>query len=349
MPTDLTPVLLEWDSDTDLLRALLAGPAPIEVTDTIEAQVGELLRADDHARFRAEDERAREIRRILGPRPETYGAWWWQPWRRTLTHVLPEPEYRKVRAARNHIKITEAERERLLGKHVCVVGMSSGAVVAHALALEGVGGVFTLMDPDVLALSNLNRLPYGVADLGVNKAVLAARRLHELDPYAEVIVRTDGWPRGATAELFGGRPPDVIVEQCDDFHSKLAVRELARELRIPVLTSTCENGILDVERFDLEPDRPLLHGGLADRRSEDYTGGPGDDVQGFLSDFLGSSVLNPRSATALRELGRSLTGWPQLASELALGAATATLAARRLLLGRPVPSGRHETDLEIRP
>ena len=41
-------------------------------------------------------------------------------------------------------------------------------------------------DFDTLALSNLNRLSCGVADLGQNKAVVAARRLFEVDPYLEV-------------------------------------------------------------------------------------------------------------------------------------------------------------------
>ena len=41
---------------------------------------------------------------------------------------------------------------------------------------------------------------------------------------------------------------------------KLLVREMARERRIPVLMETSDRGVLDVERFDLEPDRPIFHG-----------------------------------------------------------------------------------------
>ncbi len=38
----------------------------------------------------------------------------------------------------------------------------------------------------------MNRLPVSVTDLGVNKAVIAARRIAELDPYLPVEVWTDG-------------------------------------------------------------------------------------------------------------------------------------------------------------
>jgi hypothetical protein len=41
---------------------------------------------------------------------------------------------------------------------------------------------------------------------------------------------------------------------------KILLREKARALRLPVLMETSDRGMLDVERFDLEPDRPILYG-----------------------------------------------------------------------------------------
>ena len=45
---------------------------------------------------------------------------------------------------------------------------------------------------------------------------------------------------------------------------KVLVREAARALRLPVLMATSDRGLVDVERFDLEPSRPILHGLLGD-------------------------------------------------------------------------------------
>jgi len=44
---------------------------------------------------------------------------------------------------------------------------------------------------------------------------------------------------------------------------KIESRYKARELHIPVVMDTNDRGMLDVERFDLEPERAILHG-LAD-------------------------------------------------------------------------------------
>ena len=46
---------------------------------------------------------------------------------------------------------------------------------------------------------------------------------------------------------------DLVVEECDSLDVKFMVREEARERRIPVIMETSDRGVLDVERFDLEP------------------------------------------------------------------------------------------------
>ncbi len=43
-----------------------------------------------------------------------------------------------------------------------------------------------MADFDKIELSNLNRVPVGVFDIGLNKAMIAARRIAELDPYLAV-------------------------------------------------------------------------------------------------------------------------------------------------------------------
>ena len=142
--------------------------------------------------------------------------------------------------------------ERLAGLRVAVAGLSVGRAVVSTMAHEGIGGELRLADFDVLDLSNLNRVTGGVADVGVNKVVLAAREVAELDP---VRPRRHLSPAGSTRrpsrDFVAGA--DVIVDECDDLEMKVRLREHARAAGRPVVMATSHRGMLDVERFDLEP------------------------------------------------------------------------------------------------
>ena len=59
-------------------------------------------------------------------------------------------------------------------------------------------------------------------------------------------------------EFFDGL--DLVIEECDSLDMKVRVREEARARGIPVLMETSDRGLFDVERFDVEPERPLFHG-----------------------------------------------------------------------------------------
>ncbi len=114
--------------------------------------------------------------------------WVYYPWRRTVVRVLGPLGFRLLRLDRNRNLITTAELERLARLRIGVVGLSVGHAIAYTLAAQGLCGELRLTDFDELELSNLNRVPATVFDLGVNKAVVCARRIAELDPYLPVTV-----------------------------------------------------------------------------------------------------------------------------------------------------------------
>ncbi|MBI5546073.1 MAG: Rv1355c family protein, partial [Deltaproteobacteria bacterium] len=143
----------------------------------------------------------------------------------------------------------------------------------------------------------------------------------------------------------GGRL-DLLFEECDDLYMKVLLRERARDRRIPVLMETSDRGLIDVERFDLEPARPLLHGLIGDLNSEDLRGLPTADKVPFVLDILGTTTLSARFAGSLYEIDRTLRTWPQLASAVALGGALNADTARRIALGGLRGSGRFYVDLE---
>lgn len=327
------------------LDALLDGGAVVRVADTLADQLAEWVQATHPGRRWTPAELAAEVARTLDGRSAAeYGRWVFYPWSRTLCHVLPEADFRFLRAVRNRYKITPAEQDALAGKTVAVAGLSVGLAAAVTMALEGVGRRFRLADFDALGLSNLNRLRAGVPDLGTNKAVLAARQLYELDPYLDVAVFADGVREDNVGAFLGGA--DLLVEECDDLAMKVRLREEARRLRLPVLMDTSDRGLLDIERFDREPDRPLFHGLAGDVRAAELAGLSIKEKIPFVLRILDADRLSPAAAASLVEVGETVTGWPQLASAVALGGALVADAARRVLLGDLADSGRYSVDLD---
>ena len=156
-----------------------AEPADKAVLDRLRADpVIELI---DHS-----DAQLEEVRKLLPPPdPELVAEpcrWAYYPWRRIVVAVLAPRAFRAVRLDRNRNMITAEEQARLGALRIGVAGLSVGHIIAHTLAAQGMCGELRLADFDRLELSNLNRVPATVFDLGVNKAEAAARRIAELDP-----------------------------------------------------------------------------------------------------------------------------------------------------------------------
>lgn len=316
--------------------------------DTIYDQLAELVRTRHPAQQMRPDEIDDEIRVIVGGCDrQCYGVWCHYPWRRELVHILPAALFRELRSDRNRNQITNDEQAELRTRVVAIVGLSVGQTIAATLALEGVGGEFRLADPDRVSLSNLNRMRCPLADIGINKAVLAARQLFEIDPYLAVRVYPEGVKEESLAELLGEPSRvDVLVEECDDLRMKFILRHECRRMRIPVVMHTSDRGMLDVERFDEEPARPLFHGRLHDVGADDLRALAPAERIAMVMRLLDAEQMSPRALASLREIGRTLTTWPQLGSAVVRGGSTVTAAVRRVLLGHAQPSGRTYDNLD---
>ena len=136
-----------------------------------------------------------------------------------------------------------------------------GQSIALTVATERICGEMHLADFDDVELSNMNRLNAGIQDLGTPKVILAARKIAELDPYIKVTCFEDGFISANKEAFFTQNGKiDILVEECDSIDIKIQSRIDAKSLGIPVVMDTNDNGMIDIERFDLEPSRPILHG-----------------------------------------------------------------------------------------
>ncbi|WP_443209109.1 Rv1355c family protein [Rhodococcus rhodochrous] len=190
----------------------------------------------------------------------------------------------------------------------------------------------------------MNRLPVSVTDLGVNKAVIAARRIAELDPYLPVEVWTDG----VTPDTVGAfcRGLDVVVDECDSLDVKLLIRTEAARRRLPVVMHTSDRGLLDVERFDLDGDLLPFHGLLGDIDPETLQTLSTRDKVPYVLRLLDPEEISARMAASMLEVGESLETWPQLGADVGLGGVTVSAAVRGIVLGHPIASGRGRVDLD---
>lgn len=314
------------------------------MVDTIHSQLAQLLQSRA-PRDELEDEEALALaRKQLGSHSNTYGVWVHYPWRNTWVHLLAPDDFHELRTSRNDHKITRPEQAKLRTLKIGVAGLSVGSSSALTLAQEGIGGELRLADFDRVELSNLNRVRATVLDLGLEKTVVTSRAIAELDPFLRVTIERGGINEDNLGHFLDGL--DLLVEECDDLAMKIRLREAARARGIPVIMETSDRGMLDIERFDLEPDRPLLHGLIGDLSSESLRGLTTYEKVPTVLQIIGAKTLSERMGASMVDIDTTLTTWPQLASAVALGGALNAEAARRIALGSHTRSGRFYADFE---
>lgn len=109
---------------------------------------------------------------------------------------------------------------RLRGAAVIVFGLGGvGSWTAEALARSGVGRL-TIVDPDVVAASNINRqLPALVSTIGMPKTEVMARRLTDINPDLQLTAITERYCE-ETAGRYDLDAYDYVVDAIDSVADK---------------------------------------------------------------------------------------------------------------------------------
>ncbi len=339
---------LSRPDDRKRVADVLADPRVL-VHDTLSSQVKELVRSlNPSVKFSAETLENAAQQHLASTPLEEYGVWVHYPWSNRLVHLLDEFEFALVRTDRNRNKITREEQAILASKRIGVIGLSVGQSIALTMAMERSFGEIRLADFDTLDLSNLNRIRSGVHQLGVKKVVNVAREIMEIDPFLKVTLYEDGITRDNIDRFCteGGKL-DILVDECDSVDVKIYCRQTAKDLGIPVVMDTSDRGMIDVERFDLETDRPILHGLIEHLDPNDAAEArTNEEKLPFLAPIAGLDSLSPRMKASMMDLGKTIVTWPQLGSAVAFGGAITAEVCRWILLGLGVRSGRWYVDPE---
>ena len=339
------PIFFDGKNSEGIYR-LLREKRPV-FHDAIAGQIKELYKIQNPQRKFSDAELSEYYDEWLKENdPITYGCYFFYPWSNTLVHLVSEDEFVELRTSRNKHKITQEEQEELSQKTIGVIGLSVGQSVALALAMERSCGTIRLADFDTLELTNLNRIRAGVASLGLPKTVVVAREIAEIDPFIKVELFSEGITEENIDQfLEGGDRLDVLLEECDSLNIKILSRLKARALGIPVVMDTSDRGMVDVERFDLDKELPLLHGKCPISSIKELKEMTPEQQMQLMMTIVDFDNLSERMKFSFGELGKSLPTWPQLATDVISGGGNAAKVARMIVLGESVPSKRYYFDV----
>jgi nitroreductase len=276
------------------------------------------------------------------------GVWSYYPWLNVALRTVESAALFELRTNRNRNLVTSAEQAVLRRAHVAIAGLSVGSNLLSALVRHGIGSAFSLADHDELATTNLNRTHGSLLGVGVPKCQLAARAVWELDPFATCVLYQQALDDDTVGSFVAAS--DVVFDEVDDFRVKVQLRLEAQRHGKPLLMATNlgDTVLIDVERWDsphdgLEPFNGLLDG--VSVRELLRTGLSPEDVQRFAAQVIGISNVPLRALESLPLVGRELAGRPQVASTASVAAGAAAMAARSVLLGAPLRSGRYRLSL----
>ncbi len=321
----------------------------LHIVDRIDLQVKELVKLT-HSTEKLADARLKELVDdfFRDHEKDFYGNWVYYPWRNSLVYILPERDFVKVRTIRNRYKISEQEQKLMSAKRIGVVGLSVGQSVATCLAMERSFGELRIADFDTLELANMNRIRTSLTNLGLRKTEIVTREIAEIDPYLNITVYNDGLTAENMDRFFSeGGDLDLLIEECDSLEMKILSRIKAKSLGVPVLMDTSDRGMIDIERFDLDAERPIFHGMLSEFGKEDSLASRiQENKSQMMMSILDFENLSERAKFSIGEIGKSITSWPQLASSVIMGGAMAAYFSRQILCGHIAESGRVYVDLD---
>jgi len=126
-------------------------------------------------------------------------------------------------------------QQRLQSARVLLIGAGGlGAPAALYLAAAGVG-VLGVVDPDQVALSNLQRqVLFATEDVGLSKASVAQRKLEALNPHIRVAPHAVPLTAQNANALIADY--DIVLDGTDNFETRFAVNSACLSLGKPLVS-----------------------------------------------------------------------------------------------------------------
>lgn len=331
-----------WADQREIARRFADGRI-VHSIDRVEYVASDLFEVR-HPDQKNDDRARKEFVDEIASQGLEYGEWFQFPWKHTLERYPGKKDHQDLRTFRNKKLISEDGQDVLLGATVGVAGLSVGSNVHEQLLISGIGGTLVTSDFDTLTPSNLNRIRATLAQVGMFKLDIAACKTSEADPYIKQV----HFRQGVTDESLVGLAEakmDILYDEIDDLSKKALLRRFAKEQRIPLImaTDSGDTSIIDVERHDLHDVAPF-NGRLNDQEFNKLLEGDLSpaEKQKMMLKIVGIRYITPRLLDSAMEVDKTLGGLPQLGTTASAGGSLAAVAAREILLGHRLHSGRYD-------
>ena len=156
-----------------------------------------------------------------------------------------------VQFSRTWILFGDEAMERLGRSHVAVFGVGGvGGYTVEALARSGIGQL-SVIDPDDVGLSNINRQILAThSSLGMLKVEAARKRILDINPNAKV----NTYPvfyTPETADTIDLKQFDYIIDAIDTVTGKLCLVERAVEAGVPIISCMGAGNKMDGTAFQV--------------------------------------------------------------------------------------------------
>ncbi|MBI2450680.1 MAG: ThiF family adenylyltransferase [Candidatus Nealsonbacteria bacterium] len=273
-------------------------------------------------------------------------VWIYYPWINKAVHCPEKNIFFEIKTARNKNIITKEEQNNYRKFKLGIMGLSIGSNIVWPLIASGGSEFLRIADADTIEISNLNRMLAPLSALGENKAEFMAKKIYEMDPFIEL----DCWAEYVTEKniekFISGL--DLLIDEIDNLYLKFLSRKIARKRGIPLImvTNVGNNVILDVERFDLEKNRPILHGFFGNMKEEELKNPPFPKWVQLANKIVGMENLNARMKKTISDIGKKIAAVPQIAPTALIAGSAVVYLIRAIANRQKIASGRYFLNID---
>lgn len=153
--------------------------------------------------------------------------------------------------SRAEILLGSDAMEKLRESTVAIFGVGGvGSFTAEAIARCGVGRII-LVDPDEIALTNINRQIHSTTKtIGRPKVEVMAERIRDINPECKVVTHQKIY-NNETAEELISKEYDYVVDAIDTVSAKIDMVVRCTEMGIPIMSSMGAGNKLDPTAFEV--------------------------------------------------------------------------------------------------
>ena len=141
--------------------------------------------------------------------------------------------------------------EKLANSSVAVFGI--GGVGGHAVEALVRGGVgkLTLIDPDLICLTNINRQVHALGNtVGQVKVEVMSQRCHEINPQVQVVIHHCAYRVDSSEQLLTPRY-DYVLDCIDNITDKLHLLQSCHDRGLPIISSMGAANKLDPTKIEV--------------------------------------------------------------------------------------------------